>query len=327
MTGVPIFMNMKEKTIMKNKLCMAGIWAVCFMLTGCCMNHEWKEASCEEPMSCAQCGKTQGEALGHTWVEATCAEPRTCERCMITEGEALGHTWVEATCERERHCSVCGDTDGEPLEHTLTEANFQQGAMCEVCGETVGEPLQAEFEKYGLVCNAELDTTYPYVIPCYDAGYTTNGKVIFSDYETFESDETHEALDGYEWKAVTCTIIFDDENAYYHGYSGFNRTTIDYYDNSFWDKYDEKTDTFTVNYSGIEYPGVQYDLEELQDGWVDDVFTYKFRNFYRVPKGYDGLVLGIFNPDIASSSSELSDIENFYEIAKENDDTILFRLK
>ena len=314
---------------MKHKkfLHVIGTFTICFMLTGCCMSHEWKEATCTEPKTCAKCGETEGEALGHTWIYATCSEPKTCSVCGETEGETLEHTWVDSTCSEAKHCSVFGDTEGEPLEHTLTEANFQQGAMCEVCGETVGEPLQAEFEKYGLVCNAELDTTYPYVIACYDAGYTTNGKVIFSDYETFESDETHEALDGYEWKAVTCTMILDDENAYNHGYSGFNSTTIDYYDNSFWDNYDEKTDTFTVNYSGIEYPGVQYDSEELQYGWVDDVFAYKFRNFYRVPKGYDGLVLGIFNPDIASSSSEWSDIENRYEIAKENDDTILFRLK
>ncbi len=308
-------------------LCGIGTLVVCGMLTGCHMKHEWQDATCTVPKTCTVGGETEGEALGHTWIDATCSKPKTCSVCGETEGETLEHTWVDATCSEAKHCSVCGETEGEPLEHTLTEANYQQAATCGVCGETVGEPLQAEFEKYGLVCNAELDTTYPYAIPCYDAGYTTNGKVIFSDYETFESDKTHEALDGYEWKAVTYIIIFDDENAYYHGYSGWNTTTIDYYDNSFWDNYDEKTDTYTVNYNGIEYSGVQYDNEDLQDGWVDDIFTYKSRNFYRVPKGYDGLVLGIFNPDIASSSSELSDIENFYEIAKENDDTILFRLK
>lgn len=44
----------------------------------------------------------------------------------------------------------------------------------------VGEPLQADFEKFGLECNAELDTAYPFVIPCYDTTeYTTAGKSRF----------------------------------------------------------------------------------------------------------------------------------------------------
>ncbi len=42
------------------------------LLTGCCMSHEWKEATCTEPKTCTKCDKTEGEALGHTWVEATC---------------------------------------------------------------------------------------------------------------------------------------------------------------------------------------------------------------------------------------------------------------
>ena len=91
----------------------------------------------------------------------------------------------------------------------------------------------------------------------------------------------------------------------------------------YWQTQDKKT----VNYGGIEYSGAQYDDEELQEGWGDDgVYTYQCRNFYRVPKGYDGFIVGIFNP-AAASASEWADIENKYEIAKENGDTILFRLK
>lgn len=108
---------------------MIGIFAVCFMLAGCGHEHTWSEATCTEPKTCSECGETEGEPLGRTWVEASCAEPK--------------------------HCSVCGETEGKPLEHTLTEANYQQAATCEVCGETVGEPLQADFEKFGLECNAE----------------------------------------------------------------------------------------------------------------------------------------------------------------------------
>lgn len=174
---------------------------------------------------------------------------------------------------------------------------------------------QADFEKYGLVCNAKLNTTYPYVIPCYDREYTTNGKVTFSDYKVFGGDETHEALDGYEWRAVTCTIIFDDDNAYNHGYSGIGPATTDYYNDSFFDNYKEKKVSFSATYNGVEYTGIQYDQTLLQNGWDNDTFTYQFRDFYRVPTGYDGVVLAIYNPTVD------------WSIAKTSKDTIFFRLK
>lgn len=180
---------------------------------------------------------------------------------------------------------------------------------------TEATATQANFEKYGLVCNAKLNTTYPYVIPCYDREYTTNGKVTFSDYKVFGGDETHEALDGYEWRAVTCTVVFDDENAYNHGYSGIGVGTTDYYNDSFLDNYKEKKVSFSATYNGIEYTGIQYDREVLFSDWDDSGYTYKFRELYRVPINYDGVVLAIYNPTVD------------WSIAKTSKDTIFFRLK
>jgi len=88
----------------KRQYCMIGVLAVCFMLTGCGHEHIWSEATCTEPKTCNECGKTEGEASGHTWVEATCAEPKHCSVCGETEGEPLAHTWVEATCAEPKHC-------------------------------------------------------------------------------------------------------------------------------------------------------------------------------------------------------------------------------
>lgn len=39
---------------------------VALLLTGCCLSHEWADATCEEPKTCTKCGKTEGDALGHT---------------------------------------------------------------------------------------------------------------------------------------------------------------------------------------------------------------------------------------------------------------------
>ena len=50
----------------------------------------------------------------HDWADATCEEPKTCKLCGETEGEALGHTYEEGKC-------ACGATDpdyvpDEPVE-------------------------------------------------------------------------------------------------------------------------------------------------------------------------------------------------------------------
>lgn len=285
---------------MKNKkeqklLCGIGTLVVCFMLTGCHMSHEWQEA--------------------------TCTTPRTCLTGGETDGEPLGHTWVEATCSEAKHCSVCGETEGEPLPHTLTEANYQQPATCEVCGETVGEPLQADFEKFGLECNAKLDTEYPFVIPCYHTTeYTTAGKITFSDYEVFDSDDTHEALEGYEWRAVTITIVFDDDNAYNIGFSGFTLLLTDYYCD-FDNTYNESSDTYTLNYNGTDYADVKVVADILQSGWNNDIYTYQSRLTLCVPKGYDGLVATVVRYDSSTWNNDAPLTE------KVNDDTVFFRLK
>lgn len=286
----------------KKWLCGIASFALCFVLIGC--GHE------------------------HTWVEATCTEPKTCSECGETDGEPLGHTWVEATCAEPKHCSVCGETEGEPLEHALTEANYQQAATCEVCGATVGEPLQAEFEKYGLTCNTELDTNYPYVIPCYDEGYTTEGKVSFSDYEVFDSDETHEAAEGYEWKAVTLTILFDDENADLHGFGFTNWMLTNYYSDvdAYYD-YNSDTDTYTIDYNGIKFIEAKYDCISLQSEWINDDYIRQQRLYFRVPKGYDGLVIAVcpFEFDTDANIMTEDGLTIYNNLADK--DIIFFRLK
>lgn len=62
------------------------------IFTGCGHKHTYAEATCTEPKTCTECGKTEGEPLGHDFSKATCEQPATCNRCDKTEGTALGHT-------------------------------------------------------------------------------------------------------------------------------------------------------------------------------------------------------------------------------------------
>ncbi len=85
------------------------------LLSGCCLSHDWQDATCVEPKTCSKCGKTKGEALGHTWIDATCTESKTCSVCGETEGRPLGHKTLPANYERPETCTRCGKTFGSPL--------------------------------------------------------------------------------------------------------------------------------------------------------------------------------------------------------------------
>ena len=112
---------------------------IALMLCSCCLSHEWADATCEAPMTCTKCGKTEGEALGHTWQDANCVTPKTCTVCSATEGEPLGHTFADATCEAPMTCTMCSVTEGDALGHTWADATCEAPMTCTKCGKTEGE--------------------------------------------------------------------------------------------------------------------------------------------------------------------------------------------
>ncbi len=120
---------------------------LCF-LSACACEHEWNEANCISPQTCALCEETQGEALGHIWTDATCSIPKSCFRCKEFDGDPLGHSWIDATCSAPRTCSRCKGIDGVPLEHTWIDATCAMPKTCCVCGATEGTPLEHTFGEW-----------------------------------------------------------------------------------------------------------------------------------------------------------------------------------
>ena len=106
---------------------------VVLSLSGCCIQHEWSEATCSAPATCQKCGKTKGDLLSHTWQEATCTSPKTCQACGETEGLANGHQFSAATCTEPKICKVCGTTEGEALVHSYPSDS--NDFICSRCGE------------------------------------------------------------------------------------------------------------------------------------------------------------------------------------------------
>ena len=99
--------------MLKKSLIAIFILFALFNLVSCKCKHEWKEATCTEPMTCSLCGEKQGEPLGHKWAEATCTEPMTCSVCGEKQGEPLGHKYVNPTCSSNEisypYCDSCGE--------------------------------------------------------------------------------------------------------------------------------------------------------------------------------------------------------------------------
>lgn len=119
----------------------AAIAVVALLVAAFFTVHIWKDADCENPETCAICGKTRGKALGHDWEAASCTEAKTCSRCGAEVGDALGHDWLDATCTDPKTCSRCGETEGEALGHDWQDATYDAPKTCSRCGETSGHVL------------------------------------------------------------------------------------------------------------------------------------------------------------------------------------------
>ena len=70
------------------------------LLTACGCEHEWIDATCQAPKTCALCGKSEGDVTWHDWLDPDCFTPYTCSVCGLTEGEPLEHEYSEGFCTR-----------------------------------------------------------------------------------------------------------------------------------------------------------------------------------------------------------------------------------
>lgn len=295
----------------KLSIILTAVLLVALLLTGCQCKHEWADATCEVPKTCTKCGET--------------------------EGEALGHTWAEATCEEAKHCTTCGKTEGEPAGHTLTEADYWNAAVCTVCGAEVGEPLEPYFVKMG-VADKLIEFGKPYDYKCEapnNPAYTVTGKFLVDEYETFESDDTHEALEGYEWKRVKVNFFIPESELEYGGHVSLN--TLDFYtapanDEAGQTISDGEDVQKTFYWNGKEYDGglveftVLTNTQAYMAGFMNTKCWIYMAEFYvRVPVGYDGVVLAPYN-----KTSEIKELKasgkSIDEATVKAPDTLFFRL-
>lgn len=214
----------------------------------------------------------------------------------------------------------------------LAAATCSTPKTCSVCAATEGETLVAYFTEYGLDAKL-LDKSGEYGLPvaCYqDESKTTIATVTIEDYKTIASDKTHEALDGYEWKILSIKMHFDDENAWYYGFKGFNYLWCGKYVCEPADD-DEDTGLLFGNgivqsfvWNGVEYTDGLLRIEESITEWLKDETGANYIDVFatvsvRVPVGYDGFVFGL-----ETTGWEWADGTYLHEVITDN--TLLFCL-
>ena len=188
---------------------------------------EGKTPTCEEAgykiHECTRCDyseKYDTDPIGHDWAEATCSTPETCANCGAIRGDVKNHAWGEIivvtapTCTEggtnKVSCADCGATSHLPvaaLGHTAGETVVEN----EVANDCVNDGYYNNVV-YCTVCDAELSRetitvpahghSYEGVVTtptCTEAGYTTYTCATCGD--TYISDEV--AANGH-------TVVIDE---------------------------------------------------------------------------------------------------------------------
>lgn len=123
-------------------------------------SHEYlvvnsQSPSCEEAgtiaYECDRCGHSyqiEQPALGHDYSDATCTAPKTCANCGETSGKALGHDYDGATCRR------CNESKGN---FDIPADGYNGKAVTITFYHQFGARLQDLLDKY----IAEFNLLYP----------------------------------------------------------------------------------------------------------------------------------------------------------------------
>lgn len=194
-------------------------------------------------------------------------------------------------------------------------------------GKTEKETVTPYFEANETVYQfIEMGKSYDYVTRCfYGQGEETVGQLKITNYQTFASDDTHEAKEGWEWKSVEYEIVYSDENAKRFG-PAHAVLGADYYDCDKFNKSirDKRTSSFAfvINHNGKDVRGT---FDDYGDGksweWTDGISTIRRNVIVHLPAGYDGFILGFYN--FANNYGNMPD----YDYSLADEDTLLFRLK
>ena len=199
---------------------------------------------CEGHSICFGCG-AEYPAVGHDWIDATCETPKTCARCLETEGLALGHKKNDPDCEKGVYCVQCGRVYVEASQHpgerevytcypTCTEKG-QKSIFCVKCNKklrTYAVPAKGHTEgEWITVVSATCTREGRREINCTVCNETLRSESIKKKthyyYRADECDATC-TTDGYvTYRCSSCGDSYrvENEDAYGHSCSWYTKTS------------------------------------------------------------------------------------------------------
>ena len=201
---------------------------------------------------------------------------------------------------------LAGCSAGDFHSHKWVDANYQEPMKCSVCGETIGEKLEADFDAKKIEPAFKEGEPAEYRSITAEGQLDTAGTATITGTQVFKEDETHQAVDGYQWTIVNMVLSFSDEVSRKNGFD-YNYLISDYYDiegftHSF--IYDEAVgyNTFKVSWYGKDYDQCRVLVKTVSSEWEKSAEGYtktvELTWNLLLPEGYDGTVIGVRNSKI-----------------------------
>jgi len=226
----------------------------CLMLTGCCLIHDWQEATCTTPKTCRICGAKKGATADHILTEADYQTPQTCTVCGKTFGDVLTPAFIEYNVKGQfmklkkiyDYTTSCNPViyDGEAGEY-----------------KTTGKASVTDYRTFSSDDGHEAKEGYEWK--------TVEMQLIFSD----------ENAVSYGFYPGEC---LED----YYDITGHDVSTV-YDENggcSFIVRFNGE------NYTECKRDGGTFRMENNPK---DAAVTLTMRYYFLLPKGYDGIIMGL----------------------------------
>lgn len=141
------------------------------LLAGCGSAGTGNNSDTEGETESAEASENAEAECEHEWVDATCQEPKHCSKCGETEGTPLDHEWEEATFAAPKTCTLCGETEGEREQSYFEEHGVDvpdAPVSCTVDGLIYDPDDPEEYQK---VIDAVWEQTDCYTEPAEEDGY------------------------------------------------------------------------------------------------------------------------------------------------------------
>lgn len=165
------------KSIKKGIAVSAAMVLSGVLLTGCCLRHDWQEATCTAPKTCSVCGATEGELAGHVFDGN--------DSCVVCHLRKIELTWENVEDYLNVSCST--SSDGANYRVTVTITPVSDGYTFQDAQIHIGMNLQRYSSgQYELLGDTPLDFNFNDREHFFDLGsdgYLTVEGYFPKDYE------------------------------------------------------------------------------------------------------------------------------------------------